>query len=271
MPRRTSSPKPTMNIDKLSIPGVSITELLDLQDILPDLRKNIAGIMLPIVAIAQIRVALSEFKPSIVQGLQSVNLYNRLVLAKSNPLLYVTGAVAIRRTIAAYAADDSGDLISEDLLDLVHNPSGPIITRGGLGNCMDDPDRLRAYRRGIMAKTTGTLQSTPMHAPRRLARDIERITPDEFLSRLPFETSDLGVNEIYNRVNTLISPTGEVISCVEMPTVSKEQVPIESGLLISRRTPVLPDISKIPADTSKLPAWRRAAITQAKNIKGGNS
>lgn len=259
----------TSSGDKLSIPGVNITELLEFEDLFPQIRYYLATLMLPIVTIAQIRIALITEKPAIIQNLQSTNLLNRLILAKSVPLVYVTAAVAIRRTAVAYAnSEDPGDIV-RDHADLWENTSGPIITRGGITSALNEPERMRAYRRGIMSQTTGSMQATPIHYPRKIARDLEKVSPEDFLSRLPFKTSDFTIDEIYTEVNSLISPNGNNITCVEQPTIPSGQILLENGLRLTRSMPAFPDISQVPADISKLPAWRRAAITQAKNLGGG--
>jgi hypothetical protein len=255
-------------MDKLSIPGINISELLDFEELFPDIRYYIATLMLPIVAIAQIRIALMSSKPTIIQNLSSVNLLNRCVLAKSDPLLYVTSAVALRRTAVAYANDESQENIILDHNDLRENTTGPVVTRGGLAASLGNPDRLRAYRRGLMAQTTGEMQATPIHSSRRLARDIENVSPEDYLSRLPFDTSDLDIGNIYSEVNHLISPTGNIISCVEYPTIASGTVLMENGLLYTRNAPAIPDVSKAPTDLTKLPVWRRVAIKQAKNLGG---
>lgn len=257
------------DIDKMSVPGINIKELLEFEDILPEIRKNLAIIMLPIVAIAQIRLSLSQMRPGVVQGLPSVNLYYRTLLAKSKPLLYVTSAVAIRRTAIAYTNDDTSDGLVRDHFDLYDYPAGPIITRGGVTSALGDPAKLRAFRRGLMAKATGEIQSVPLHYPRRIARDVERISSVDFLNRLPFETKDIDISFVYETVNKLISPSGDIIECVEQPTVPPDTALIEKPLLLIRKGPTLPDLSSLPTETSKLPGWKRAAILQAKNM-GGN-
>lgn len=269
-----SSPKPKAftNIsaaDKLFVPGINITELLEFESLFSGMRYYIATLMLAIVTIAQIRLTLMSSKPNTIQALPSVNLLNRAVLAKSPPLLYVTSAVALRRTAIAYANDETEDQIIIDHNDLNENPTGPVITRGGITSALNDPARLRSYRRGLMAQCTGEMQATPIHAPRRLARDIEKINREDFLSRLPFKTDDFTIDDIYNTVNKLISPNGNVLEIVESPTIAEGDCRLEIGLKYKRLAPVIPDISGAPADISKLPAWRRAAIQQAKNIGGG--
>jgi len=96
---------------------------------------------------------------------------------------------------------------------------------------------------------------------------VEAITKNDFLARLPFNTSDFTFEDVLEEVNSLISPYGEVIKCVEQPCAAA--VNMEDGLLISRSAPDLPDLTSLPADVSKLPTWQQAAIKQAKSLKGG--
>lgn len=265
MSRPSKSSGISIDSDKLSLPGINIKELLEFEDVFPLMRQNLAIIMLPIIAIAQIRLSLSQMKPGIVQGLPSVNLYYRTILAKSLPLLYVTSAVAIRRTAIAYSNDESSAGLIEDHRDLYESPAGPIITRGGVTSALGNPDKLRAFRRGLMAKATGEIQSVPLHYPRRIARDVESVSEIDFLGRLPFETKDIDISFVYKSVNTLLSPNGDVIECIEQPTVPGV-ILIEKSIQLSRKGPNLPDLSSLPVDTTKLPPWRRAAIQQAKNL-----
>jgi hypothetical protein len=258
--------------EKLSLPGISINELLDYEDLFPMLRRNLAIIFIPAVAIAQIRVHFNTQKPTIVQTLPSVNCYMRTFLAKSDPLVYVTAAVSIRKTSAEYANDDTQDRLLSDHLSLSTDLSGPISTRDGLNAALGNSEKLRSYRRGIMAQVVGQIQSTVIHNPRRLCRDIENITLDTYLSRLPFETADLKLEEMLETINSLLSPTGETKLFVDYPSIdlASKKVPMESGFKIQRESVSLPDLTKIPADLSKLPKWKQASIRAAKNLEGGN-
>jgi hypothetical protein len=259
----------SLQVDRLFLPGINITELLEFEEIFPDLRRYIATIMFPVVTVAQIRIALATSKPTVVQNLESTNTYYRSILSKSYPLVYVSAAVAIRRTAIVYANDTDSNRIVEDHTDLSTILSGPITTRGGVTSALGDPQRLRAYRRGLMAQVTGQLQSVPLHSPRRLCRDVEAITADDFLSRLPFETQDLKIDDIVNDVSTLIGADSGPVDFVDSPAVPEGVTALENSLGISRIAPAIPDISKAPADISSLPAWKRAAIRQVRNIEGG--
>ncbi len=259
----------SLHVDRLSLPGINITELLEFEDIFPELRKNIATIMYPVVIVAQIRLALASSKPTIVQNLESTNTYYRSILSKSPPLVYVSAAVAIRRSAIVYANDVDTSRIVEDHTDLTTVLSGPITTRGGITTALGDPQRLRAFRRGLMSQVTGQLQSVSLHSPRRLCRDVEAIVPDDFLSRLPFETKDFSIDEIVENVNTLIGADSDIVDFVDSPAVPNGVTALETALRIARVAPAIPDISKVPADIESLPAWKRAAIRQIRNIEGG--
>jgi hypothetical protein len=42
-----------------------------------------------------------------------------------------------------------------------------------------------------MAQVTGTIQASPIYLPRRIARDVDKVTPDQFISRLPFDSTGI--------------------------------------------------------------------------------
>lgn len=180
---KSQKTSPNASSDKVSVPGVNISEILELEEIFPDIRRSLAIIMIPIIIVAQIRIALSSSKPSIIQSLPSVNTYNRLFLAKSPPLLYITAAVALRRTSVAHANDADSTGILEAFEDLSTDLSGKVVTRGGLPSALVSPEALRAYRRGLMAQTVGLMQSTPVHSPRRINGDIESVTREDYVRR----------------------------------------------------------------------------------------
>jgi len=272
MAKRTSKAvTPVTSGDKINIPGVIVSDIIELEsEIFPDIRIQLAKILFPLVVVAQIRLALMESKPAVIQGLISVNSYFRNCLAKSDPIVYVAAAVAIRKTSAVYANDPDTTRMKEDFADLITNLSGPIITRGGLASHVNNPGSLRSYRRGIMAQVVGNMQATPIHSPRRIARDVERISAADFLSRLPFDTSDIRVEDISDWVNSSICPAGQsTLEVVESPACKPELVPLEAVININRVAPNLPDTSRLPADVSTLPAWKRAAIQQARKLGGG--
>jgi hypothetical protein len=255
--------------EKISIPGVQMIDLLELENEFPDIRLHLATIMLPVCIVAQIRLSLLNTKPNAIMSLPSVNAYNRNCLAKSKSITYVSGVVAIRKTLAAHTNDETADNMILDHNDLMNNLSGPISTRGGLAAALTSPEALRSHRRGIMAQTVGKVQAAPVHNPRIIARDVENITLSDFLPRLPFKTDDLDLNDIINRVNQYLAPSGGTVEFIDYPMIPNGKVSLEEKLYITRIAPALPDITTIPANIESLPAWKRAAINQARNFNGG--
>lgn len=274
MGKRGNGKKPTkgsttVGMDKIFIPGINLTELLKFEDIFPNLRDNLAKLLFPVVLIAQIRLMFPTLKPSEIQSLSSVNSYNRNMLAKSEPLVGITASAAIRKTIAEYANDNDSNRIVSDYYDLISNLSGPITTRGGLASVLGDPAKLRAYRRGIMAQLVGSLQSTPIHSPRRIHCEVEKITPNNYLSLLPFNTSDIEFDKIKSWANECLSATQDsVVEFVDTTITPTGTAPMEQALFIRRIAPTLPDISKAPAGISNLPAWKKASINQVRRMGG---
>jgi hypothetical protein len=110
-------------------------------ELFPGIREDLAKLLLPIIAVAQIRLALSNSaKEDAVQSLVSVNSYIRAGLAKSEPLVRVAAAAAIRKTITVYTNDSDNERLLTDYDDLTQNLSGPIITRGGLASHLGNPE-----------------------------------------------------------------------------------------------------------------------------------
>lgn len=254
---------------KLSIPGVNITELLELEDIFVDLKTHLAKIMIIVVIIAQIRISLITSKPAVIQGLESVNTYIKTFLSKSPSIIYVCAAVSIRRTLAIYANDKDPSQLLSDFKDLTENLSGTVTTRGGLNSALASKEKMRAYRRGLMAQTTGSIQSIPIHYPRRLSVDIEKINSENFLSYLPFPTGELKIEPLFDSISQTLLLDIETNKRVfnDFPNVSS--ILMEQNLPIKRETPVFPNTSKLPTDSKGLPSWRSAAISQAKKINPG--
>jgi hypothetical protein len=253
-------------IDKIVIPGVKVIDTLELENEFPDIRLHLATLMLPVCIVAQIRLSLLTAKPNAIMSLPSVNAYNRNCLAKSQSITYVSGVIAIRKTLAAHTNDDSPDNMILDHTDLTNNLFGPISTRGGLAAALTSPEALRSHRRGLMSQTVGQIQAAPVHNPRFIARDVENITLSDFLSRLPFKTNDLDINDIINRVNKYLAPYGGIVEFIDYPMTPNGKVPLEEKLHITRIAPAFPDITDIPANIESLPAWKRAAINQARKF-----
>jgi hypothetical protein len=249
----------------LSIPGVQINDLLDLEFSLPDIRLNLSIIMLVVVYIGQIRLEFQGTKSNVVQGIESVNGLVRAILAKSPPLTYITAAVSIRKSMAVYANESDDSRIKADHADLSTNLTGPILSSNrGLSALLGSPEKLRSYRRGIMAKTTGNIQAAPIHSPRKISPKLEEVSRDNFLERLPFDTSDIDIDLVCERVLNLISPDGQhlLVTDVPCPTSAK----LDSCFKIQRQAVNLPDITgELPDDA---PDWKKAAVNQALKLKG---
>jgi hypothetical protein len=274
MPRNTKSQaKEISNLPVISIPGIQIKELLELEDLFPELRKNLCIMMFVVILIAQIRVFLSPLKPVIIQSLESVNTYIKKLLSKHPSIVYVASAVAIRKTMVAHAEDpDTSNIIAQHA-DLCSNLTGPVTTRGGLSTALGSAENLRAYRRGLMAQVTGTVQSTPIHSPRKIHINIEKIDPSNFLLLLPFATENILLEEITASVKEALmndASSGKIIFN-DLPAVNLANTSLESVLPIERVTPKLPDMAKIPKNLDGLPAWKKAAIQQARNFNTGGS
>lgn len=270
MPRITQSQqKEITKMPVISIPGIQYKELLELEDVFPLLRKYLCTIMFVVILIAQIRSVLSTSKPAVIQGLGSVNTYIKRLLSKHEAVVYVSAAVAIRKTMVAHIDDADDSQIKADHMDLVTNLSGPVTTRGGISNALGSKENLRAHRRGLMAQTVGTLQSSPIHSPRKIHIGVDQIDPVNFLPLMPIPTEDISLDEIVAIIQQALeagAPEGKVIFTDLPPVKYGNKTPLESLLSIERITPKLPDVSKLPNNLDNFPAWKKAAYQQAKNI-----
>lgn len=270
MPRITQSQqKEISKMSVISIPGIQYKELLELEDVFPLLRKYLCIIMFAVILIAQIRSVLSTSKPAVIQALESVNTYIKKLLSKNEAVVYVSAAVAIRKTMVAYVDDTDDSAIKADHMDLISNLSGPVTTRGGISSALGSKENLRAHRRGLMAQTVGTLQSTPIHSPRKIHISVDKIDPVNFLPLMPIPTEDISLEDIVSFTQQALeagAPNGKVVFTDLPPVTFSSKTPLESLLSIERVTPKLPDISKLPKNMDNLPAWKKAAFQQAKNI-----
>lgn len=273
MPRTKSQAKEISNLPVISIPGIQIKELLELEELFPDLRRNLVILMFAVILIAQIRVNLSSLKPVIIQSLESVNTYIKKLLSKHPAIVYVAAAVAIRKTMVAHAEDPDTSKITERHSDLCSNLSGPVTTRGGLSTALGSEDNLRAYSRGLMAQVTGTVQSTPIHSPRKIHINIEKIDPSNFLLLLPFSTEGILLDEIVATVNSALMNDASTDKIIfnDLPSVNLGNTSLESLLPVERVLPKLPDMANMPKNLDGLPAWKKAAIQQARNLNSKGS
>ncbi len=258
--RRTS----VKELSKIQLPGIQISEILELEEILPELTTNLIKISYAVALIAQVKDNIpSKIPPSEVFRMESVNTYIRKFLSKSEFSVYIASTVAIRKTMAKYGEDLDIQPIISDHRDLCENLSGKSSTKGGVIAALANPERLRSYRRGIMLQTIGKLQSTPVYSPLKISRDINKIGPEDFISCLPFKVDDtLNLQDIIAEMRSLINV--DSFNDLYMP---KNEIFLEKPLSITRElleAPPVPDIKE--KDIKKLPAWRRAAISQCKQI-----
>lgn len=252
-------------LSKIQLPGIIISELLELQDILPEIKLNLIKCSFSVSLLAQLRTSLSlKIPPSEVFRMESVNTYIRKYIAKSDFVNYITAATAIRKTMASYADDTDVNRIITDHRDLVENSSGPCSSRGGAISAMQSPERLRKYRRGIMFQIIGKFQSIPIYYPLKISRDIDRIGLQDFISCLPFEVDE----DLYN-INDIIVELESLLFDKSFADLYQPErdILLESPLDIERTQVVLPSAPSIKEeDLKSLPAWKKAALSQSKNF-----
>ena len=262
----------TDNTQKLTVPGILPAELIELEELIPDIRKSLAVVALIIVIIAQIRVASAKIKPSEFSRLESVNHYIKTGSAKSPEILSVAAGYALRRTMAAYAGDGGTDTkIKSDYEDLTTNLEGPSSSKENPRAIMANPERLRKYRRGLMLKATGSIQSSVLHYPRRIHPNVELIDGTSFLQSLPFATQDLTLDTVVTRVKELCDTQDRsFVDGIKVSALGTNTTALETLLGVTRivGTKNLAEL-KLPTNIDTLPAWKRAAVIQAKNLYGG--
>lgn len=254
-------------LETLKFPGINISELLELEPVFPEMKHHLLNLYLPILIIGQITLYYNQTcKPSDIRALESVRTYTKKFLAKSHSLLYVCAAVAIRRTMGIYANENDSNQIHLDFIDLSENPTGKSSTRGGISTALLNPSRLREYRRGLMLKVTGIIQSTPIHYPRKIATDLEWVTYDNLLERLPYSTEEVDFESTLSWMNEQLGSEIEPMLFYEFQT-NFDKVPLEKNLHILRIKPNLPEFENKRHPIHELPVWQKLAITQLRNIK----
>lgn len=253
------------NLSKIQLPGIIILELLELQELLPELKLNLIKSIYCVTLLGQIRISLSiHVPPSEVLRLESVNNYIKRFISKSEFTSYIAAATAIRKTMAVYVNDSDSQKIIADHCDLCNNLYGPSSTKGGSFNAIQTPERLRKYRRGIMLQIISKFQSVPIYTPLKISRDIDHIGPEEFISYLPFEVDEnkFTLSDIIMELQTLLYT--KEFSDLYMPN---KDILLEIPLDISRTQTQIPDLPFIKEDDLKsLPAWKKAALSQSKNF-----
>jgi len=257
-------------LGKLSLPGVAIKEILEIEEFFPTLRRSLSIVLYFVSIIAQVRLKCANMNLSQFTMLESVRTYNKLVLAKSEPMLTVAAAVAIKRTLAAHAPDPDGSRITAAIQDLIENPTGPSSTKENMRAALVSEERLRKLRRGLMLKTTGQIQAAGAHNPKGLGPAIPNLIPQNFLSALPYE-SDITIEELVTAMRELfpIEPGFEFADAITIDPADQNLVPLEKIFNVKRMKDGVALASlQLPADITNLPAWKKNAITQAKRLKG---
>ena len=267
------APKKTPLVDnnaKINFPGVQLKELLELEDTFGDLRMHLTLLAVPIIIIAQIRALCPEATPTEILGLESVNCYIRNLLSNTYSMRYVGATIALRRSLLEFANDESTVRLKSTWQDLVDNPSGKSSTKGSIKAAMTSPDRLRAYRRGMMLQLVGNMQSLCIYSHRRISSELEKISANTLALYLPFNTDDIKFDEIFNALNKKLDSNGGIVNFVDGidSLVNAEKVIMEEPLNIKREgifKPEVPTLSE--AEFDALPNWKRIAYKQSKAIK----
>lgn len=258
--RSTSVPE----IQRLSFPGIKINDVLELEEIFPDLKENLIKVGFAIALLAQISSAIPNLKGSSKQEMVSMNTYVKKLLAKSKHCVKVAAAIAIRKTMAAYAKAETEEPILVDYNDLWSNLTGKASLKGGLTLALTSPEKLRIYRRGLMMQAIGTWHSQPIYTPLQVSRDIAEINKENFHQVLPFKTSEDQVFELLGELKGILdSPDFHELYSPETGTT-----PLEDFLEVKRTVVDLPPPTELSeSEIQKLPLWKRASIKQTEQIQ----
>lgn len=266
MPKRKTKTSVKKELLKLQLPGILISDLIELAELLPDLILNLTKSSYCLALIAQLRANTSlNVSPSDYFKMESINTYIRTFLSKSDFLTYVAAAVAIRKTMAAYTNDSDPNSIVNDHRDLCENKSGASNMHGGAVAAMQSPERLRSFRRGVMLQLVGKFQFVPVYTPLKVSRDIERIGPHEFISCLPFEvdSSLVDLSQMISELKSALSSR----SFTDLYLPEKDSL-LEAPLDVTRvevKLPRAPELKELQFE--QLPVWRKAAIAQSKQLR----
>lgn len=256
----------------INLPGVNISELLELEEFLPELRLQLARITYTACVIAQIRLFCLKAKPRQVEALESVNFYIRNGLSKSEPMLYISAGVALRRTAFKYLDDPDGEILKSDHTDLMTNTTGRASVKGGIKVAMSSDKRLRENRRGLMLQTVGSIQAATIHNPLKFCRDLLTITPENFLESLPFDTKGMDLPDVVDYLKaSFITKKDNDGDVVFIDSLEFPEIPLESPFvgLFTREFPTIPDISETINNSGKLTSLQQLAVKQLKEIKEG--
>lgn len=257
--RKTS----VQDISKIMLPGIVLKDLLELEEILPTLRENLTKVAFAITLLAQLANSLPNIKSSEILAMESTNTYIKKLLSKSTHTIYVSAAIAIRKTMAAYAEIEDPNVIVNDHNDLCTSLYGPSSTKGGVSVALSSPERLRTYRRGLMIQATGIWQTLPIFTPLKISKDINEITIANFNQALPFDIEDATVLELTSEFKELL----DTKAFTDLYAPESKITLLEEYLEVSRTEAVLPPPSDLSeTEIKKLPAWKRASIKQTLEI-----
>lgn len=254
--------------EKLSIPGIKIPELLELQEYFPQIRNNLTIIFVILCIIGQIRLKFPQLKTEHIKKMDSVNYYIKTFLSKTDELVYVCAAMALRQTMMVYGNDQGEQNLMKDFQNLINERSGPASTKCGLANALNNPTNLRTYRRGIMLKMTGTLQAKPVHNPKQILKNLERVTYTEFKNLLPYKSDDINFDDIIETIN-------DKLGTYPNPMIFNEfhhdgHVPMEENLYIRRHLVEMTnqeDKMKHTQNINDMPKFKQLAYKQILNVK----
>lgn len=253
--------------EKLSIPGIKTPELIEIQELLPNIRRNIAIISIILCTISQIRIKNNKVPVEIIKKFESVNHYIRNYLAKSEEVTYIAAGVAIRSTMMVYGGDDGESELQSDFYDLATNLTGRASTKFGLSSALSSPSKLRTYRRGLMLRVIGNLQTTPLYSPKQIIYNIESLVYEDLPEVLPFDTNDLNFNDILEVINNKLGSKEEPLIFDEFESY---KVPMENNLYMKRNKIEIPNEKSIIMDKKELKEAsivKKLAYKQLKNIK----
>lgn len=255
---------------KIKIPGISATDILEYQELFPELLLNLSKIAYLTVVLAQMRIyADKEITAKSLVKYESVNKYIK-TLINSDFSTYIQAIVAIKRTVAVYAINGSDEKeIIEDHYDLHINRKGKSSLKDSNSAMFKGPKELRAYRRGIMHSIAGSLQAIPIHRPLTICADVTNIEPDNFLNYLPFDSKIITIDAITNDLKIILN--GEAFIELSTPIGNKVKdhlLPLEIPLGVTRNKVNLPETEPI---TEKTPFWKKQATNQLKRIKSNET
>lgn len=257
--------------NKINIPGVQLKELLELEDVFPNIRLHLTMLAIPLLIIAQITATCPDSSPVEILALESVNTYIRTLLSNNYSMRYIGAAIAIRRTMEEFGTSEgTQERLESRFTDLVDNASGKSSLRGNVKTALSSPDRMRAYRRGIMLNVNGTMQSFCVYHHRRISSVLEKINPSNLEEYLPYPTQDLDLNQIFKDIEDKLLSKGNPLRFIDGldKLTQAKKVPMEQNFDIERSAPISLTVEDLTEEeVEALPAWKKIAYKSAKSMK----